>query len=190
MISWTGAVVRYAGIACLTLLLWCVLYSLMLARLEPVALSIPPRVLQVTMKEAYPYLSPKGILLWITIVLLYSLIVGCLVTTGNGRQERGLLVISVTLFFVTATFLTLVHPNLLVTLVRPHQRDSFARFLSMHLPALDRLYFHWGFQQHWLWWPFLHFLLVMLLVVLYSARRRGSAIQTARTDQSAPISRR
>lgn len=180
----TRTVIRYVGIACLTLLLWVVLYSLMLARLEPVLLSAPPQALQGTMKEAYPNLSVGGIFLWVMILLFYSLAAGCLVTNANGRQRRDLMGFSLVLFLITLTFVTLVHPDLLVTLVRPHQRDSFARFISMHFSALDRLYFHWGFQRHLAWWPCLHLLIVTLLVIAYSARRGSPGPQLAGTGQS------
>jgi hypothetical protein len=158
--------VTYSALVGATVLLWATLYGLMLARWEPVVLSAAPAHERGLTKEAYPYLSIGGSLLWILVLVLYTVALSRISARGfsfdfKGPSARPF----ISLFFINCAFVTVVHPNLLITLVRPQRRPGFSRFIERWLPGIDQLYFHWGFQRWKLWLPLVHALLVSLYVL-------------------------
>lgn len=170
----------YAGMIGLTSTLWLLLYGLMHYRLEPVLLGAPPQELRGLAKEAYPYLSIVGSMIWIALIALYAFACGRLLAPAVSlprRSDSSWLALG--LFVISLLFVVTVHPNLLVTLVRPDQRSNFAHFLEEYCPVLDQLYFHWGFQRFELWFPLAHALVVTLLILVYDLIR-GSAVRTRR----------
>lgn len=167
----------YARIVGLTAVLWLTLYASMLARCEPVVLRAPPLELQGLTKEAYPYLSIAGSLLWLALVAIYAFAGGRLLASDpslEGSPDPSRLAVGI--FFISLIFLAVVHPNFLITLIQPDQRPDFVRFLEKDLPVLDRLYFHWGFQRYQLWLPLAHMVLVTFFILTYGIIRRTVAV--------------
>src|ERR1700684_1107183 len=71
----------YILVGSVTILLWLLLYFLMAMRLEPIVLGPPPDLMA---KEAYPYLSLRGCVLWILLLALYSYVVSRIVVRTLG----------------------------------------------------------------------------------------------------------
>ena len=92
-----------------------------------------------------PKLSLPGALSWIAVLALYAAGSILLVarTFGSPRARR-LLVGFLVLFLLSASYVTLVHPTLLLTVLSPQLRSAYSKFIEDYVPFLDQIYFHWG----------------------------------------------
>jgi hypothetical protein len=92
-----------------------------------------------------PQLSLAGALSWIGVLALYAagsvLLAARTFDSFRGRRPfLGFLV----LFLLSASYVTLVHPTLLLTVLSPQTRSAYSRFVEAYVPFLNQIYFHWG----------------------------------------------
>jgi hypothetical protein len=108
-------------------------------------------------KESYPYLSVTGCCLWVLLLAVYSQVATRVaartISLPSARASAG---ISIGAFLVSCAYIAVVHPFFMLTIMLPRFGPRFGIFIEKHLPPLDYLYFHWGFQAHLPWWPFGH----------------------------------
>lgn len=138
------AILLLAALALWTAACYSLLFLLGRLGVDPVVFAADPSRPELV-AHGMPQLSLAGALSWTGVLALYAAGSILLVarTFGPFRGRRPLLGFLV-LFLLSASYVALVHPTLLLTVLSPQTRSAYARFVEAHVPFLNQIYFHWG----------------------------------------------
>lgn len=139
------------GLLALLVTLWTgLVYSalFLLGRLQIDPIVLVSSRLPDFFRHGMPKVSPTGIAAWLVVLGVYA--AGSIMLTARFFDlwdRRRLLAGFLILFFLSAAFVALVHPTLLLTILGPGDRECYSRFIRANVPFLDQIYFHWGLQR-------------------------------------------
>lgn len=170
-----------AALALWTAVCYSFLFLLGRLRVDPVVFAANPSRPELV-AHGMPQLSLIGALAWIGVLALYAAGSILLVArmSGSFRGRRPLLGFLV-LFLLSASYVALVHPTLLLTVLSPQTRSAYSRFVEAHVPFLDQIYFHWGLVHLKLFVLLGQILITTVIVIAFAY---GSSRSTGNTHHA------
>jgi hypothetical protein len=128
-------------IATATVGLYVILYNLAWLRIDPtIYVPAEPRQYHATM-----VLSPLGIVVWTVVIAIHSFVIA-LVASLYLKQR--LLFLASILFVASLVIVIIVHPTFLPMALPQILRQSYLAFVEKYIPALYKIYLHWGIGKY------------------------------------------